>query len=218
MLEKHLNNDESMAGRSVEMTITATGNIVDAYDVYLDIYAYEDHKSGDEYHSYSHRIFVRLLFWETTHKQIVIGSVNVLDTKGFSDGIVKEIEMISTPIEKKDYWKKMFEKYLVVELAKLLENACGELTRMHNTEKGMSAGYNPNLSKVAVHSCSIASYEYAKRNLRETANGVEVLNPGYARAESDCKCWDGPHGFVRSDSADDFELKPTSMPVSVVVK
>lgn len=226
MLAKSLEKDESLAGRTVKLTITATGRVADAYDMYIDIYASRKKKvQEEETISVDHQIFVRLIFWETTHKQILIGSVSVLDADGMPDGLVECIERTSVPIEKKDYWKKMYEKALVVEIAQCLGRQAGLLwlnnkwSKLHAETHGPE--FDPHIDQVSVHSLPIASYESIKRNMRIRKDGtVEVLHPESCcpAEEHSHKCYEGPHGFVRSDSADGFELKLTSMPVSMEVK
>lgn len=231
MLTDKLNRDQSLAGRSIEMTVSATGQIVDAYDLYIDIYGHvKGHTCMDDpqYQEFERQIFVRLIFWETTHKQIVIGTVTVLDGKDLPKEAIEDLERASVPLEKKDYWKKMFEKYVVVEFSKILSlsPSLDQIHRMWSVENHRDGEpmKTCNIDIFSVHSCPITSYEFVKRNMR-LVDGAMVCcaSEGYAIVDGDgeplkSKCWEGPRGFVRSDTADGFELKPISLPVTMSIK
>ena len=213
MLKEELKKTATMEGRSVDMKVIATGEIHDAYDIYIDVCASSGSIRVDtgEEDRMNITMFVRLIYWKTTHKKIVIGTMEVLNDGGFNSAIVQEFEKISTPVEIKDYWKKSFEKYMVVTMGEFL-----------NTKRGLEAlNYmfcmkNPNeispkgvFQNVVVFTCPIASWETTRRQ------GIIQCGqePGL-----DHKCYDGVHGFVRSDKADDFDIPPvTSFPVSELV-
>lgn len=210
MLQEQLKRTGNLRGKSVELTISATGYIVDAYDVYVDIYGFtsKDAKGSDV----THQIFIRLIFWETTHKQILIGTVTVLDGKGLPKHVIENIEKCSIPVEKKEYWKKAFEKAVVVEIAQCMSRPAsvgGGLDFLND----MCKKPDTTITLASAHSCSIASYESVTRN------GSGSAYPAGRSGELPTdKCWEGSHGFVRSDRADDLDLKPVSMPVTTIVK
>ena len=128
--------------------------------------------------------------------------------------MVEILERISTPVEIKDYWKKSFEKYLVVEISSFLDTQRGldMLDYMWRSEQ--SSPENPHvpsseINNVLVCTMPIASWEITRRS--GAIQGSE--EPGL-----DSKCYDGVHGFVRSDKADDFNIPPvTSFPVTTLV-
>ena len=78
MLDEPLKDNESMNGRQVEMAISATGDIVDAYDTYISIHMYGDRLRSGQQKSVDVVVFARLVFWRTTHKKIVLGTVRPL--------------------------------------------------------------------------------------------------------------------------------------------
>ena len=213
MLNNELKKTATMEGRSVDMKVIATGDIHEAYDIYIDVDAYSDKvRASDGESNRLHRtLFVRLIYWKTTHKKIVFGTLSVLEDGGFNSAIVEEFERISTPVEIKDYWKKSFEKYVVVEMGKFLHTERGfealdYMWRMEDTQKIRNAS---DINHVLVCTLPIASWETSRRS------GVITCSeePGL-----DHKCFDGPHGFVRSDKNDDFDIPPvTSFPVSTLV-
>ena len=219
MLSKALDGG-SMIGRSVDMKITATGEIADAYDLYLHVGAYSS-RSDDtgEVNHLDFTLFVRFIYWKTTHKKLLLGTVSVMDVpeqpfvwaeKPFGP-IVEKIQLISTPVEIRDYWKKSFEKYVIVNIAKILKTEEGlealdyiwRLNRAAATKNCCeeSSGIN----KCLVYTCTVASWEQSKRN--PCPQGDEQDDPTK-------KCWEGPNGFLRSDDADDFDISPCSLPVT----
>lgn len=227
MLEKALERNATMEGRSVGMKVIATGDIQDAYDIYVDVIAY-----SDALHAELGRMelrlemFLRLIYWKTTHKKLVIGTVSILNVEGdpvYIDGVSfakssigEAIERISTPVEIKDYWKKSFEKYVVCHISDILKdetniNTLGSIWRFRKTkETGKDCTVDPAFNHVLVYTTPIASWELGRRN-RCCASGDESKG-------LDHKCFDGPHGFVRSDKADDFDIPPvTSFPVTELV-
>lgn len=218
MLNKSLDGG-SMIGRSVDMKISATGEIADAYDLYIHVGAHSS-RSDDtgEVNHLDFTLFVRIIHWKTTHKKLLLGTVSVMDVpeqpfvwaeKPFGP-IVEKIQLISTPVEIRDYWKKAFEKYVIVNIAKILKTEEGlealdyiwRLNKAAETNKPCeeSSGIN----KCLVYTCTVASWEQSKRcpMQAEQAEGL------------DKKCWEGPNGFLRSDDADDFDISPCSLPVT----
>lgn len=223
MLDEPLKDNESMDGRQVEMAISATGDIVDAYDTYINIHVY-----GDKHHQYGGDkstqhvksidvvVFARLVFWRTTHKKIVLGTVRPLEVESplpngkhpyyLSDAIRK----ISAPVEIKDYWKKAFEKYVVTTIAEITKSNKDYMKAYDNLYEGPEKDLPP-MSHILVYTIPVPSWEMSRRNCRYGFigdAGDETL---------DRKCFDGPHGFVRSDSADDFTQKLTDLPVSMKI-
>lgn len=213
MLKEELKKTATMEGRSVDMKVIATGEIHDAYDIYLDVCASAGCVRADtgEEDSMNITMFVRLIYWKTTHKKIVIGTMEVLDDGGFNSAIVQEFEKISTPVEIKDYWKKSFEKYVVVTMGEFLHTKRGleALNYMFSMKTPDEIRPKGDFQSVVVFTCPIASWEVTRR--KGVIQGGE--EPG-----SPHKCFDGPHGFVRSDKSDDFDIPPvTSFPVSTLV-
>ena len=216
MLNQQLMKNATMEGRSVDMKIIATGDIHEAYDIYIDVSAYSDKVSevdGKETRL-SKIMFVRLIYWKTTHKKLVIGTMTVLDAGGFSSQLVEILERVSTPVEIKDYWKKSFEKYVVVEISSFLHTRHGleMLDNMWRSEQ--SSPENPHvqsseINNVLVSTMPIASWELIRRNGSFQCSEAPGL---------DNRCYDGTHGFVRSDKNDDFNIPPvTSFPVTTLV-
>jgi hypothetical protein len=124
---------------------------------------------------------------------------------------VEEFERISTPVEIKDYWKKSFEKYVVVAMGKFLHTRRGleALDYMWRMEDQQSIRTESHIDQVVMYTFPIASWEAVRRNGVATSEVCDGL---------DHKCFDGPHGFVRSDNADDFDIPPvTSFPVTELV-
>lgn len=212
MLNQQLMKNATMEGRSVDMKIIATGDIHEAYDIYIDVNAYSDKVSevdGKETRL-SKIMFVRLIYWKTTHKKLVIGTMTVLDAGGFSSQLVEILERVSTPVEIKDYWKKSFEKYVVVEISSFLHTRHGLEMLDHMWRSEQSSPENPSeINNVLVSTMPIASWELIRRN--GSFQGSEA--PGL-----DNRCYDGTHGVVRSDKADGFNIPPvTSFPVTTLV-
>lgn len=213
MLNNELKKTATMEGRSVDMKVIATGDIHEAYDIYISVSAYSDKVRvvDGKSNRLNRTMFVRLIYWKTTHKKIVFGTLSVLEDGGFNSAIVQEFEKISTPVEIKDYWKKSFEKYVVVEMGKFLHTERGfdALDYMWRMEDPQNIRPDSDINHVLVYTLPIASWELTRRN--SCIQGEEA--PGL-----DHKCYDGPHGFVRSDKADDFDIPPvTSFPVSELV-
>ena len=211
MLNQQLLKTATMEGRSVDMKVIATGEVSEAYDIYIDVSAYSD-KRPDGQNRLNKQMFVRLIYWKTTHKKLVIGTVSVLDGDGLNSTIIDAFERISTPVEIKDYWKKSFEKYVVVEMGKFLHTEIGlvslDLAWRNEDPK------NPRLESswikhVVLYTLPVATWEVVKRNGHyDSTEGVSL----------DHKCYDGTHGFVRSDNADDFDIPTvTSFPVTELV-
>jgi hypothetical protein len=211
MLNNELKKTATMEGRSVDMKVIASGDIHEAYDIYIDVNAYSDKRPDGQNRLYS-QMFVRLIYWKTTHKKLVIGTISVLDPGRFNSAIVEEFERISTPVEIKDYWKKSFEKYVVVEMCKFLHterglDALDYMWRMEDPQNIRNTSY---INHVLVCTLPIVSWELARRN--------GCIQGGEKAPGLDRKCYDGPHGFVRSDKNDDFDIPPvTSFPVSELV-
>ena len=216
MLNEKLKNTATMEGRSVDMKVIATGDIHEAYDIYIEVSAYSDKVSAvDGKENRLHKImFVRLIYWKTTHKKLVIGTMTVLNAGGFDSHLIDILERISTPVEIKDYWKKSFEKYVVVEISSFLHTQRGLDILDYTWRSEQSSPENPHVSSseinhVLVSTMPIASWEISRRS--GAIHGSE--EPGL-----DHKCYDGVHGFVRSDKADDFDIPPvTSFPVTTLV-
>ena len=215
MLDEPLKDNESMNGRQVEMAISATGDIVDAYDTYINIHVY-----GDKHHQYEGDkstqrvksvdvvVFARLVFWRTTHKKIVLGTVFPLGVENdkYPYYLLDEIRRISAPVEIKDYWKKAFEKYVVTTIAEITKSNKDHMQVYDSLYEGPEKDLPP-MNHALVYTIPVPSWEMSRRN-----NGFV----GDCRTEP-CKCFDGPHGFVRSDSADDFTQKLTDLPVSTKI-
>lgn len=216
MLNEELKKTATMEGRSVDMKVIATGDIHEAYDIYIEVSAYSDVVSAvDGKDNRLHKImFVRLIYWKTTHKKLVIGTMTVLNAGGFDSQLIEILERISTPVEIKDYWKKSFEKYVVVEISKFLHTHRGLEMLDYMWRSEQSSPENPHvpsseINHVLVSTMPIASWEISRRS--GAIHGSE--EPGL-----DHKCYDGVHGFVRSDKADDFDIPPvTSFPVTTLV-
>ena len=218
MLDEPLKDNESMDGRQVEMAISATGDIVDAYDTYINIHVY-----GDNHHQYEgdkstqHRksidvvVFARLVFWRTTHKKIVLGTVRPLDVENdkYPFYLTDAIRKISAPVEIKDYWKKAFEKYVVTTIAEITKSNKGYMKAYDNLCEEQEKDLPP-VNHVLVYTIPVPSWEMSRRNSRYGFIGD-------AGDELDRRCFEGPHGFVRSDSADDFTQKLTDLPVSTKI-
>lgn len=206
LLDRPLKDNESMCGRQVEMTISATGDIVDAYDTYINIHVYGDkHRSGKQ-KSVHVVVFARLVFWRTTHKKIVLGTVRPLGVEGsrYPAYLLDAIKRIAAPVEIKDYWKKAFEKYVVTTIAKITELKKSYMQGYDNLYKGPEKDLPP-MSHILVYTIPVPSWEMSCRN-----DGCI----GDSGADPFSKCFEGPHGFVRSDSADEFTQKLTDLPVS----
>lgn len=212
MLNQKLLKTATMEGRSVDMKVIATGDVYEAYDIYIDVSAYSDKRPDGQNRLYR-QLFVRLIYWKTTHKKLVIGTISVLDPGGFNSAIVEEFERISTPVEIKDYWKKSFEKYVVVEMGKFLHTQRGleamdYMWRMEDPNNIRCSSY---IEHVVLYTLPIACWEMSKR-------GSGAIHEDDQGEGLDHKCYDGPHGFVRSDKADDFDIPPvTSFPVTELV-
>ena len=216
MLNQQLMKNATMEGRSVDMKVIATGDIHEAYDIYIEVSAHSDRVSAStgEENRLTKIMFVRLIYWKTTHKKLVIGTITVLDAGGFDSQLVEILERISTPVEIKDYWKKSFEKYVVVEISSFLHTQRGLDMIDYMWRSEQSSPENPHvpsseINHVLVCTMPIASWELVRRN--HCCHDGEA--PGL-----DSKCYDGVHGFVRSDKADDFDIPPvTSFPVTTLV-
>lgn len=220
MLDKPLMDNESMGGRQVEMAISATGDIVDAYDTYINIHVY-----GDKYHQYEAdkntqdaksivvAVFVRLVFWRTTHKKIVLGTVRPLGVENdkYPYALFDVIRKISAPVEIKDYWKKAFEKHVVTTIAEVTKSNKDLMQAFDDLYKGPEKDLPP-MSHVLVYTIPVPSWESSRRN-----NGFIGDTGDDAHESLNHNCFDGPHGFVRSDSADDFVQKLTDLPVSMKI-
>ena len=220
MLDEPLKDNESMHGRQVEMTISATGDIVDAYDTYINIHVYgdkrrqyEDDKNTRHAKSIDVVVFARLVFWKTTHKKIVLGTVSPLGVENdkYPFHLLDVIRRISAPVEIKDYWKKAFEKYVVTTIAETTKSSEGLMKAYDSLYDGPEKDLPP-MKHVLVYTIPVPSWEMTRRN-----NGF-IGDTGDEAGESlDHKCFVGPHGFVRSDSADDFTQKLTDLPVSTKI-
>lgn len=212
MLDKPLKDDESMSGRRVEMAISATGDIVDAYDTYINIHVYGDKLSSGQRKNIAVAVFVRLVFWRTTHKKIVLGTVRPLGVENdkYPYYLLDEIRRISAPVEIKDYWKKAFEKYVVTTIAEITKSDKDLMQAYDKLYEGPEKDLPP-MSHVLVYTIPVPSWEMIRRNRFVGDTG------GEAHESLDRKCFDGPHGFVRSDSADDFTQKLTDLPVSTKI-
>ena len=213
MLNQQLLKTATMEGRSVDMKVIATGEVQEAYDIYVDVSAYSDKKQNDKENRLYAQMFVRLIYWKTTHKKLVIGTLSVLDAGGFNSAVVDEFERISTPVEIKDYWKKSFEKYVVVEMGKFLHTPRGleALDYMWRMEDPNNIRPASDIRHVVLYTLPIACWEMSHR-------GTGAISADDLGEGMDHKCYDGPHGFVRSDKADDFNIPPvTSFPVTELV-
>ena len=175
MLNEKLMENATMEGRSVDMKVIATGDIHEAYDIYIDVSAYSD-------------------------------KVSEVDGKETRLSKIMFVRLI--------YWKKSFEKYVVVEISSFLHTRHGLEMLDHMWRSEQSSPENPHVSSseinhVLVCTMSIASWELVRRNKcipTEEAPGL------------DHKCYDGPHGFVRSDKSDNFDIPPvSSFPVTTLV-
>ena len=214
-----------MEGRSVDMKISATGDIAEAYDIYMSAYAHSDVNSqnGDTKirASVGFDMFVRLIYWKTTHKKLLIGTVSIL---GFPDApeeysdlfkvLTEKFERISTPVEIKDYWKKSFEKHVVVNMAAIMKEdvILNHLDVLWRKDKSKAAGgveiTEPSgIKHVLVYTVPISSWEVSRR-------GTTIAD---SKKKMDDRCYDGPHGFVGSDTADGFTIEPTSLPVTTLI-
>lgn len=210
MLDKPLKDDESMGGRQVEMAISATGDIVDAYDTYINIHVYGDKLSSGQRKNIVVAVFVRLVFWRTTHKKIVLGTVHPLGVENdkYPYYLLDEIRRISAPVEIKDYWKKAFEKYVVTTIAEITKSDKDLMQAYDKLYEGPEKDLPP-MSHILVYTIPVPSWEMIRRNAVCIGDAED--------ANLDHKCFDGPHGFVRSDSADDFTQKLTDLPVSTKI-
>lgn len=216
MLNHQLMKNATMEGRSVDMKVIATGDIHEAYDIYIDVSAYSDKVSAvDGKDNRLNKImFVRLIYWKTTHKKLVIGTMTILNAGGFDSQLIEILERISTPVEIKDYWKKSFEKYVVVEISSFLHTQRGLDMIDYMWRSEQSSPENPHvpsseINHVIVSTMPIASWELIRRN---------SCIPGEESPGLDSKCYDGVHGFVRSDKTDNFDIPPvTSFPVTTLV-
>lgn len=224
MLVRALNSTDTMEGRSVDMKISATGDIAEAYDIYMSVNAHSDINSQNgktEIRAFAHfSVFARLIYWKTTHKKLLIGTVSIL---GFPDApdeysdllkaLTEKFERISTPVEIKDYWKKSFEKYVVVNMADVIKDATilENIDYLWRKDKSKASGIEitepSGIKHVLVYTIPVSSWEEAKRG-EAIRDGEEKLNG---------KCYDGPHGFVRSDTSDGFTIEPTSLPVTTLI-
>ena len=215
LLDRPLKDNESMCGRQVEMTISATGDIVDAYDTYINIHVYGDkHRSGKQ-KSVHVVVFARLVFWRTTHKKIVLGTVRPLGVENgrYPAYLLDAIKRIAAPVEIKDYWKKSFEKYVVVAIGKMFKSPegleCLDHIWRHSDTSGKVREKPSYINNVLAYTCPLASWEAIKRQTLAECQDGEGL---------DHKCYEGPHGFVRSDNADDFTILPvSSFPVTELI-
>ena len=221
MLEKALSGG-SMEGRSVDMKVIATGQIADAYDLYIHVGGHSkkvDSDTGMNHVDFD--LFVRLTYWKTTHKKLLMGTISVLDVPDLpftwsSEPLapfIEQIEMIATPVEIKDYWKKSFEKYVVVAIGKMFKDIkgleCLDYIWRHKDTSGKVSERPSGITNVLVYTCPLASWEAMKRQTLAECQDGEGL---------DHKCYDGPHGFVRSDNADDFTIPPvSSFPVTELI-
>ena len=224
MLVQALNSTDTMQGRSVDMKISATGDIAEAYDIYMSVNAHSDIKSQNGKTDIRARVgfnvFARLIYWKTTHKKLLIGTVSIL---GFPDGpeeysdlfkvLTSKFERISTPVEIKDYWKKSFEKYVVVNMANVVKE---DLILQHidilwRKDKSKAAGVDitepSGINHVLVYTIPVSSWETSRRG--------EIIADTEKKLED--RCYEGPHGFVRSDTADGFTIEPTSLPVTTLI-
>lgn len=222
MLVNALTSTDTMQGRSVDMKISATGDIAEAYDIYMSVNAHSD-KKKEPRRFVSFDMFARLIYWKTTHKKLLIGTVSVL---GFPDApaeystllkvvLTEKFERISTPVEIKDYWKKAFEKYVVVNMANAIKEdvILKHIDDLWRKDKSKAAGVDitepSGINRVLVFTIPISSWESYKR-------GAGTYYDSQEEKLGD-KCYDGPHGFVRSDMADGFTIEPTSLPVTTLI-
>lgn len=224
MLVNALTSTDTMQGRSVDMKISATGDIAEAYDIYMSVNAHSDinrqNGKADYRAFFRFDMFVRLIYWKTTHKKLLIGTVSIL---GFPDApeeysdlfkvLTSKFERISTPVEIKDYWKKSFEKYVVVNMANVVKEdlILKHIDILWKKDKSIAAGVDitehSGIKHVLVYTIPISSWETSKRG--------EII-PDSEKKIGD-RCYDGPHGFVRSDTADEFNIEPTSLPVTTLI-
>lgn len=213
-----------MEGRSVDMKISATGDIAEAYDIYMRVNAHSDviSQSGNTNIRaiVGFDVFARLIYWKTTHKKLLIGTVSIL---GFPDGpeeysdlfkvLTSKFERISTPVEIKDYWKKSFEKYVVVNMASVLKEdlILKHIDILWKKDKSKASGIEitepSGIKHVLVYTIPVSSWESSRRG--------EIIADSEKKLED--KCYEGPHGFVRSDTADEFTIEPTSLPVTTLI-
>ena len=224
MLVQALNSTDTMEGRSVDMKISATGDIAEAYDIYMRVNAHSDviSQSGNTNIRaiVGFDVFARLIYWKTTHKKLLIGTVSIL---GFPDGpeeysdlfkvLTSKFERISTPVEIKDYWKKAFEKYVVVNMASVLKEdlILKHIDILWKKDKSKASGIEitepSGIKHVLVYTIPVSSWESSRRG--------EIIADSEKKLED--RCYDGPHGFVRSDTADGFTIEPTSLPVTTLI-
>lgn len=224
MLVNALTSTDTMQGRSVDMKISATGDIAEAYDIYMSVNAHSDINSRngktDIRAYFRFDMFVRLIYWKTTHKKLLIGTVSIL---GFPDApeeysdlfkvLTEKFERISTPVEIKDYWKKSFEKYVVVNMANVIKDDailnCIDILWKKDKSKasGVEITEPSGIKHVLVYTIPVSSWEVSRRG--------EAVPDGEKKMGD--RCYDGPHGFVRSDMADEFTIEPTSLPVTTLI-
>lgn len=224
MLTQALASTDTMQGRSVDMKISATGDIAEAYDIYMSVNAHSDINSQNGETDIRARVgfnvFARLIYWKTTHKKLLIGTMSIL---GFPDGpeeysdlfkvLTSKFERIATPVEIKDYWKKAFEKYVVVNMANVVKEdfVLQHIDILWRKDKSKTAGVEitepSGIKHVLVYTIPVSSWETSKRG-EITSDREEKLG---------ARCYDGPHGFVRSDTADGFTIEPTSLPVTNLI-
>lgn len=224
MLVNALTSTDTMQGRSVDMKISATGDIAEAYDIYISVNAHSDinrQNGKTDYRAFVRfDMFARLIYWKTTHKKLLIGTVSIL---GFPDGpeeysdlfkvLTSKFERISTPVEIKDYWKKSFEKYVVVNMANVVKEdlILKHIDILWKKDKSIAAGVDitepSGIKHVLVYTIPISSWETSRRG--------EIIADSEKKIGD--RCYDGPHGFVRSDTADEFTIEPTSLPVTTLI-
>ena len=227
MLNQALISTDTMKGRSVDMKISATGDIVEAYDIYMEVCTHSDiniYNPSDktEANRLGFNVFARLIYWKTTHKKLLIGTVSIL---GYPNGpeeysdlfkvLTSKFERISTPVEIKDYWKKSFEKYVVVNMANVVKEdlILKHIDILWKQDKSKAAGVNitepSGIKHVLVYTIPISSWESSRRG--------EICDAEEIKFGDRDRCFDGPHGFVRSDKADGFTIEPTSLPVTTLI-
>lgn len=220
MLEKALSGG-SMKDRSVDMKVIATGQIADAYDLYIHVGGHSDKLNAETGMNHvDFDLFVRLTYWKTTHKKLLMGTVSVLDVQDLPftwteeplSQFIEQVEMIATPVEIKDYWKKSFEKYVVVAIGKMFKDIkgleCLDYIWRHKDTSGKVSEQPSHINHVLAYTCPLASWEARKRQTLAECQGEEI----------DHKCYDGPYGFVTSDDADDFTILPvSSFPVTELI-
>ena len=224
MLVNALTSTDTLQGRSVDMKISATGDIAEAYDIYMSVNANSDiNRQGgkEDYRAFVwFNVFARLIYWKTTHKKLLIGTVSIL---GFPDGpeeysdlfkvLTEKFERISTPVEIKDYWKKAFEKYVVVNMASVIKEdlILKHIDVLWRKDKSKASGVEitepSGIKHVLVYTIPVSSWEASRRG--------EIIADTEKKLED--RCYEGPHGFVRSDMADEFTIEPTSLPVTTLI-